>query len=83
MLTPEEEVELFLKEKSECYKRTKVSIMDDTLEGFHQGRNESYRTPEDRLDADVAPQTLQVTNKVVDLLKGESKRNWQRKFGDC
>ena len=83
MLTPEEEVELFLKEKAESYKRTKVSIMDDTLEGFHQGRNESYRTPEDRLDVGVAPPTLQVTDNVVDLLKGESKKRWQKKFGDC
>ena len=60
-----------------------VLVNQDVQVNFIRTISQGYRAPEDYLDLNVTPQTLQVTDKVVDLLKGESKRNWQRKFGDC
>jgi hypothetical protein len=55
------------KEESELARRTVIG---------------SYRTQEDLIDLGTVSGTLSTRYKVGDLLKGQSKRNWKRKFGD-
>ena len=56
------------KEESELARRTVIG---------------SYKTQEDLLDSDTTSGIPTTRYNVGDLLKGQSKRNWQKKFGDC
>lgn len=64
-----EVIEMLVEEKD-------LGVYDKTV-------RESYKTVEDRLDAGTGSSIPKTNYKVVDLLKGESKRRWQKKFGNC
>lgn len=55
----------------------------EELERFQATAGGGYKTQEDLIDTGVAHRPLKTTEKVVDLLKGESKKRWARKFGIC
>lgn len=58
-------------------------VEEEDLGFFDRVTRESYRTVEDRLDEGVVSSIPKTNYKVVDLLKGEPKKRWLEKFGDC